>query len=66
MEKEIAMLLNKEEEDREEGRGVLAPCYFVKYMADFGDRHIAMVKDRNHVEFLKERYTVLECKFIEK
>lgn len=50
----------------DEEKEIVPPYYRIMYVDDYGYKHIAMIKDEVCLNFLKDRYTVLECNFIEK
>lgn len=50
--------------DDEETMVIRPPYYRVMYIDDANRRHIAEIKDVSYLQFLKERFTVIECKFI--
>lgn len=53
-------------EDKQEHQITVAPYFFVTYLDDDSHMHIAMVDcdDREYLQFLKERYCILECKLV--
>lgn len=48
----------------EEEEVIVPPYYRVMYVDDCGYKHLATVKDINYLQFLKERFAVLECKLV--
>lgn len=52
--------------DEDEFMVIAPPYYRVMYVDDDGRKHIAEIKDASYLQYLKDRFTVLECKFIEK
>ena len=61
MEKERELLENIEEED------ILIPPYTsLLYLDSLNQKHLAMIKDKNYLKYLKDNYIVLEEKFVEK
>lgn len=51
-------------EYEEEKEIIIPPYYMVTYLDDYGYKHLATIKDTNYLSFLKDRFIVLECKFI--
>lgn len=41
------------------------PYWWVEYVDDIGFKHIATIKDKNYLEYLKDRYNVTIVKIIE-
>lgn len=52
--------------DDDEFMAIVPPYYRVMYIDDNGRKHIAEIKDASYLQYLKDRFTVVECKFIEK
>lgn len=51
----------------DEDEVVLVPPYYVViYVDDYGYKHIATVKDKVYLAYLKQRFIILECKIVEK
>lgn len=40
------------------------PYYETAYLDDNNTKHLAYIKDKDVVEFLQERFTVLECHLV--
>lgn len=60
MEKDLERLnLDNEEEDV-----LVAPYYIITYVDDWNKTHIAMIKDTLYLQFLKDRFSVKDCKYI--
>ena len=62
MEKVLYIGKDYEEEDEV----IAAPYYVITYIDDWNKTHIAMIKDTLYLQFLKDRFYVKECKYIEK
>ena len=46
-------------------RVLVPPYWMVEYVDDYGRKHIATIADKQYLEFLKERYDVIDIKVIE-
>ena len=55
-----------EKDYEEEDEVIVAPYYVITYIDDWNKTHIAMIKDTLYLQFLKDRFYVKECKYIEK
>ena len=43
---------------------VLPPYWFVMYLDDQGQKHIATIKDKDYLFFIENRYCVLEKRVV--
>ena len=50
--------------EEEEENIVKAPFWWVEYVDDCGHKHIASIKNKDYVDFLKKTYLVNEIKVI--
>lgn len=57
--------MEKEKYNEEEEIIILPPYWWVEYVDDCGQKHIATVKDKNYVDYLKETYEIIEEKIIQ-
>ena len=62
---EKVLYIGKDYEE-EEDEVIVAPYYVITYIDDWNKTHIAMIKDTLYLQFLKDRFYVKECKYIEK
>lgn len=58
-------VLYMEKDYEEEVEVIVAPYYVITYVDDWNKTHIAMIKDTLYLQFLKDRFYVKECKYIE-
>ncbi len=62
---QITVKINLETDFDEEETVITAPYYCVTYVDDWNRVHMAMIKDLIYLEFIKDRFYVKECRFIE-
>ena len=62
--KEEEKELNNNYYDNEDFEIITPPYYRVMYVDDCGYKHLATVQDTHYLAFLKDRFIILECKFI--
>lgn len=55
---------NKDYYDDEEREIIMPPYYRVMYIDDEGRTHLATVKHLPYLQYLKDRFTVIECTLV--
>lgn len=63
-EKEKELNNNNNNYENEDLEIIMPPYYRVMYVDDCGYKHLATVQDTHYLAFLKDRFIILECKFI--
>lgn len=43
---------------------LLPPYWFIIYVDDYGQKHIAEIKEKQALEFIEDRYVVIEKKAV--
>jgi len=61
MEKDLLYYEIEEDEDNEV---LTLPYYYVMYLDDEGRKHIATITNINYFNYIKDRFTLLEYKYI--
>ena len=54
----------KEFYDDDEKEVLKAPYYIVFYIDDYGYKHVATIKDESYLHYIRDRFIVVETKFI--
>lgn len=63
-EKDLEVKLYNTYDDEEDDR-ITAPYWYVMYVDYDGHKHIATIKDEAYLQYIKNTYTILDCKYIE-
>lgn len=54
-----------EESENEREKALVPPYFVIKYIDDSGAIHLAEIKDTLYLQFLKDRYGLIECRKVE-